>query len=272
MLQPLKLPVRASFLDSPSGPLCCVEFPAASAGAGVLVVAPIGEEMNKCRRMMALTARALQAAGLTTVLVDCHGTGDSAGDHREATVSLWRLDLVRAVQRLRELGASPVHVLAIRSGALLPDSTLFAHCGQGRLCLWQPMQSGRQVVTQWLRLAAAGEVVSGADRGGEQRVREALESRGHVEIAGYDVSREFIDELEPLELRSVLRLGWARIAWLEVAPDDAAPLTPAATRAIAAAEVPIESRAVGGEPFWATPEIATADSLILATRDFFTRP
>ena len=48
-------------------------------GAGVLIVAPMGEEMNKCRRMMALAARALQAAGLGALYIDCYGTGDSAG-------------------------------------------------------------------------------------------------------------------------------------------------------------------------------------------------
>jgi exosortase A-associated hydrolase 2 len=274
VLQPLKLSVRPRFLDAPSGPLFCVEFPAATPGAGVLVVAPIGEEMNKCRRMMALAARALQAAGLTATLVDCHGTGDSAGDHREATVALWRSDLQRAVRRLRELDADRVHVLAIRSGALLPDSTVLEGVSPGRLCLWQPVSSGRQVMTQWLRLAAAGDVVAGTERGGEQRAREMLDAQGYVEIAGYDISRDLAVGLERLELRPVLQLGWQRIAWLEVAAEDGAQLTPAATRALAAAgsDLPIESRAVAGEPFWATPEIATSNALIAATREFLVRP
>jgi exosortase A-associated hydrolase 2 len=253
--------------------LLCVEFPAqvaSAAGDGVLVVAPIGEEMNKCRRMMALAARALQSAGLSALLVDCRGTGDSAGDHREATVAGWRDDLRRAVQQVRALGAGVVHVLALRSGALLLDSSVLNGVDCGRLCLWQPMLSGRQVMTQWLRLAAAGDLIAGTERGGEQRARAALDARGYVEIAGYDVSRELADGIEKLELRTALQLPWREIGWLELVGDESGQLSPGAARAIAAAGtgVRITGRTVVGEPFWATPEISTSAALVAATRDF----
>ncbi len=54
---------------------------------------PFAEEMNKCRRMMALTAYALQAAGLDVLFVDLFGTGDSGGDFADGSLEVWRSDL-----------------------------------------------------------------------------------------------------------------------------------------------------------------------------------
>ena len=104
----------------------------------------------------------------------------------------WHDDLRHAADHLLDSGASVIHVLAIRSGALLLDANLIGDGARGRLALWQPVLTGKQVVTQWTRLATAGDVVAGADRGGEQRVRQLLDAQGYCEIAGYDVSRELV--------------------------------------------------------------------------------
>ena len=99
---------RPQFLEGSRGRLFCVEFPAPSArntGAAVLVVPPIGEEMNKCRRMLTLAARACQAAGLTALITDLYGTGDSAGDFRDGTVVQWRDDLHASMSHLLSGGA-----------------------------------------------------------------------------------------------------------------------------------------------------------------------
>ncbi len=277
-LQPAMPRVHPRFLDTPSGQILCVEYPPPGdwvSGAGVLIVAPIGEEMNKCRRMMALAAAAFQAAGLAALYVDCHGTGDSAGDHREATVTHWRDDLYRGVAELTQRGTKVVHVLAIRSGALLIDPGLVRDELRGRLALWQPMATGKQVVTQWLRLATAGDVVAGSDRGGEQRVREQLATQGYCEIAGYDLSSELVAQLEPLALRDVLELTWPNIGWFEMVGEEGGQLSPAAARSIAglgARAGAVQPRTIVGEPFWATPEIATSAALVAATRDFLVRP
>jgi exosortase A-associated hydrolase 2 len=277
-LQPAMPRVRPRFLDAPSGPIFCVEYPPAADArprAGVLIVAPIGEEMNKCRRMMALAAAALQSAGLAALYVDCHGTGDSAGDHREGTVERWRGDLRRGAAELTQRGVERLHVLAVRSGALLIDPELVPDDRRGRLALWQPMSTGKQVVAQWLRLATAGDVVAGKERGGEQRVRELLATQGYCEIAGYDVSAELIAQLEPLELRDVLRLPWRNVGWFEMVGDEGAQLSPAAARVIAALDSRagvVQPRTVVGEPFWATPEIATSAALVTVTCEFLVQP
>jgi exosortase A-associated hydrolase 2 len=272
MLRPSASEIRPHFLTGAHGPLFCIDFPAARGsgkGDALLVVAPIGEEMNKCRRMLALTARACQAAGISVSIVDPIGTGDSGGDFRDATVARWRDDLGTALEHVAA-SARRVHVLGVRSGALLFDPAVIERERRGRLVLWQPVITGRHVVPQWLRLATASELVAGAESGSEQRTRGRLREAGFIEIAGYDLSATLIAELEPLELKTVLR-DWQSAVWFELVADAGAGMSPAASRGIAAAAalgLDIDGRAVVGEPFWATPEIAVVPALADATRDF----
>jgi len=263
---------RPQFLEGSQGRLFSVEFPAPSAcdtGAAVLIVPPVGEEMNKCRRMLALAARACQSAGVTALITDLFGTGDSAGDFRDGTVTQWRDDLRESMTHLRSR-ATTTHLLAVRSGALLLDASI-APDSSTRLALWQPTLSGKQVVAQWFRLSAAGDLVAGTQRGSEQRAREQLAAQGFVEIAGYDLSQQLVRETEALDLRSVLAARWARAAWFEIVADATSGLSPAASRAIDAARgggLKIDAQTVVGEPFWATPEISVVPELVRATSDF----
>ena len=64
--------------------LCLFHAPAGVARSKVLYLHPFAEEMNKCRPMLALTARQLAARGVQVLAVDLHGTGDSSGEFRDA--------------------------------------------------------------------------------------------------------------------------------------------------------------------------------------------
>ena len=46
--------------------------------------------MNKARRMVAMQCRALAEAGGVAAVVDLRGTGDSGGEHGDATWDGWR--------------------------------------------------------------------------------------------------------------------------------------------------------------------------------------
>ena len=95
------MPLEAFFLPVASGRLFCLlhrpenETPAKGA---VIYVHPFAEEMNKSRRMAALQARAMAAAGYTVLQVDLLGCGDSSGDFGDAT---WE----SGIENLVEAGA-----------------------------------------------------------------------------------------------------------------------------------------------------------------------
>ena len=82
---PTAPPAEAFFLDMEPGQRFCLFHPPAGTCRGAaLYVPPFGEEMNKSRRMAALQARALAAAGFGVLQLDLYGCGDSSGEFAEA--------------------------------------------------------------------------------------------------------------------------------------------------------------------------------------------
>jgi exosortase A-associated hydrolase 2 len=245
--------------------------PVAPCDAAVLVAPPFAEEMNKCRRMLALTAAALGASGCPTLHVDLHGTGDSAGDFGDARWSGWLDDLGRASVWLRSTGARQIYVLGVRAGALLAtDLDCRPEAGFGGLILWQPVLAGAQHLTQLLRTRIAAAAIGAGTAAAETTatLRRELADRGRIEIAGYTIAAELADALDRARLDSAALPATARVAWFEVVASEEASLSPPAASLLAtwrAASIDAQSTLVTGEPFWATTEIAVVPRLVDAT-------
>ena len=255
------------FLAGTAGPLFALHFAAAGpAQHTVLVLPPFAEELNKSRRMIALAARALQTAGIEVLLLDLYGTGDSGGDFGDATLAIWRDDLRSATAWLAGRGVTRLDVLAVRGGALLLEG--FAPpsgVASGRVVLWQPVTSGRLMLTQFLRLFVAETM---ADGGPSRDARVLLASDGRVEVAGYTLSRELVSGLEGVTDPLTHADRWAGFDWLEVSAAGVNAPGAAAQRSIEAMRQRgqrVRELCVEGEPFWATPEIAVVPALVGAT-------
>jgi exosortase A-associated hydrolase 2 len=260
------------FLDGPVGKLFCLYFPRSAPGRArrsALVLPPFAEELNKSRRMVALAARALQRAGHDVLLIDLYGTGDSAGDFADGSLAVWRDDLACAVGWLASRGTTHLDVLAVRAGALLlPGISPPAGLANGRVALWQPVISGRTLVSQFLRLRVAAAI---GDAGAARPVpdgRATLRDSGRLEVAGYDLTEQLASGLEAIDDPLADAIQWERLNWLEVVSEGATEPTPASRRALAALRergATVDTAVVAGEPFWATPEIATVPALVDAT-------
>ena len=154
--------LRGRFVDGSRGALAVVMWtppPGVAARFAVLHVPAAFEEMNKSRRMVALQARAFAAAGGCVVSYDPSGTGDSAGDHGEATWARWRDDAAAAWTFMRIEFPVPGVLWGLRLGALLAASMAAdARFEPSALLLWQPVASGATYFNQFLRLAAASEI------------------------------------------------------------------------------------------------------------------
>ena len=234
----------------------------------VLYVHPLAEEMNKSRRMAALQARALAASGWLVLQVDLFGCGDSDGDFGDADWQRWLADVDEARDWLRtETGHEPV-LWGLRAGCLLASAAASRARARAELVLWQPVVSGRQHLTQWLRLNVASRLLdaSAADRSGTRELHARFAAGETVEIAGYRMAPALVAGLGNAELAPPATP--ARIAWLEVASgDDAsvAPVSAARIHAWRAQGHDASGHAVNGLPFWQTQEIAEADALVAAT-------
>jgi exosortase A-associated hydrolase 2 len=257
------------FLAGVAGPLFALHFAAQRKGRrGVLVLPPFAEELNKSRRMLSLAARALQRVGLHVLLVDLYGTGDSGGDFADATLSLWRDDLQRAAAWLSEQGVVGLDVLAVRGGTLLvQDLALPTGMARGSVVLWQPVLSGASLVAQFLRLRVAEAMTSEPDAKAPG-ARSLLEDTGRIEVAGYEITRELVAELESIGDPLARPDGWQEWSWFELAGPGVSGPSAATQRAIARLRergLRVREAVIEGEPFWATPETAVVPALIDAT-------
>lgn len=237
----------------------------------VVQVHAFAEEMNKSRRMAAIQARALAAAGLAVLQIDLLGCGDSDGDFGEATWSQWCNDVIAASQWLLKRHAhtsprAPLWLWGHRAGALI---AVDAACVLDRDCnflFWQPAIAGRSTLQQFLRLGTIGDWSKGEAPAATASLRGRLAAGEQVEIAGYALAPELALGLERARLTPSTRSG--SVAWLEMSSRPDPELTPASIAAIAewrqAGHV-VRAQVVQGPPFWQTTEIEDAPALIAAT-------
>jgi exosortase A-associated hydrolase 2 len=234
----------------------------------ILFVHPFAEEMNRCRRMAALQARAFADAGWSVLQIDLAGCGDSAGEFSEATWERWREDVIDSAAFLRERWGERLVLWGLRVGALLAAEAAQRIERVHGLVLWQPVLSGKQYLQQFLRLKAAAEMMAqtAGDRTGTQALREQLARGDAVEIAGYTVSSPLALGLEAAELQPPQNA--TRVAWLEVASTAGAELGPASRARVErwlGAGHDVHTRVVEGPQFWQTLNITEAPALIDAT-------
>lgn len=262
---------EAFFLEAPDGGQRYCLFHAASAAeprALLLYVPPFAEELNKTRRMAALQARELAAAGVAVLQIDLKGCGDSSGDFGEATWQAWLDDIALARQWLQARHPGrPLWLWGLRAGCLLASAAAQSQPSWSGQLWWQPPASGKILAQQWLRLKAAGEMLGGNAKAAMDQMRQQLAAGEPVEIAGYICAAPLILGLETATLQAP---GSQPLIWLELSRDAEAPaLTPVASKQIdswRAAGTPIAAEAVSGPAFWATTEIEEAPQLLQATR------
>lgn len=266
--------------DTPLGGRFVIHHAPAGVPAQALAVYvhPFAEEMNKARRMAALQARALAAAGLAVLQIDLLGCGDSAGDFGDADWDRWVEDVVAGVHWLRRQHAADAAAPApdlwlwgLRAGSLLAVQAAARLAAAGLRChflFWQPVPAGKLLLQQFLRLKAASELLSGQAREAMTELRETLAAGGTVDVAGYTLAPTLCQGFEQAVLQPPPALPAGRVIWLEVSAVAEPRVAPAGAAALAAwrgAGWHVHAQAVNGPMFWQTTEIEDAPALIEAT-------
>jgi exosortase A-associated hydrolase 2 len=274
---------QAFFLPAENGQRFCLFYPAQltsgkSPLGQVLYVHPFSEEMNKSRRMVAMQVRALAQIGFDVLQIDLLGCGDSSGDFGDASWTAW-VDDVRAGHRWLQAhaeAAAPgqMHRPALwfwglRAGCLLAAQAAHTFKEPCNFLFWAPTPSGKPLLHQFLRLKAAGDLVSGNAKAVMETMRAELSKGKAVEIAGYLLAPGLASGLEQAHLAPPpVNSPPTRVEWFELSTRDDASLTPVATKAISQwkeAGYVVRSHLVNGPAFWQTTEIGDAPALITAT-------
>lgn len=274
------MPADAFFLPADPGQRLCLLYRAQGGlqRGLVLYVHPFAEEMNKSRRMAALQARALSAAGYSVLQIDLLGCGDSSGDFGDATWQSWVADIVAACKWLRRhcddavpasAAPPPLWLWGLRAGCLLAVEAAKQLNEPCNFLFWQAPAAGKTLLQQFLRLKVAGDMLSGQSKGVMEAMRQQLASASPVEIAGYMLAPGLASGLEQATLSPPATTSEAQqLVWLELSTRDDASLSPASVKTIALwqqAGYIVNCRIAQGPAFWQTTEIEEAPALISAT-------
>jgi uncharacterized protein len=244
---------EAFFLTATTAPLFSLHWRGDNTHAPVLLLPPLLEELNKSRRQLNELARALNAAGYPVLLVDWYGTGDSAGELRDASWAQWQADVAAARQFLQQHYSRKPILCALRGGALLlpehPD------------CAWlacAPLLDGQQQLTQWLRLKLMAARMAGDVLSSEQLLQQI--ASGGVEIAGYFLAPALIDPMRQVRLSACAPSTRASRHLIEVTSSEQA--TPAMQ--VLQQTWSASWTGVAGDAFWQTTEISVCPALNVA--------
>ncbi len=250
----------AFFLDTPKAGqrFCLLHGDAAAARAGVLYVHPFAEEMNKSRRMAALQARVLAAAGLAVLQIDLHGCGDSSGDFADASWQSWCEDLDTARAWWRQRSNKPLMLWGLRAGCLLVSQAAQRWAEGSSQLWWQPPPQGKTLVQQWLRIRQTAEMVAG-QKTNTEALRALLAADGALDVAGYRCAQALLEPMGQAELAAPV----GPALWLEVSRNEQLSLLPASSKLLQSWQsAPVQSGVVHGPAFWQATEIEEAPDLI----------
>ncbi len=261
--------LRPFYLAGVKGPLLAIYY--APVGelhplGDILLAPPFAEEMNRCRAMVAMQARAFAQMGIGTLVLDPYGTGDSGGDFSGASWALWRDDLKRGIEWLRRHANGCRALWGIRLGAVMAAELALEDRGIARLLFWQPVVQGKQYFTQFLRIRIAAEM---ADRDGiktTDALREWSASGEIVEVSGYRIGPDLARQLDSVRLPDASDISSLHLSWFEVLASAETPCGNArAIDGYKSAGVTLDFVSVIGPAFWLIHERTVAPELIDAT-------
>lgn len=260
---------EAFYLPATDGGRFCLYSPAVGEWElGVLLyLHPFAEELNNSRRTVALQVAALSAAGYSVLQIDLFGCGDSAGDFGDATWPVWLDDVLRAVSWIKLRSKAPLWLWGLRAGCLLAAEAARSLNESVNFVFWQPATTGAQVLRQFLRLAVAGDALSGGGAGAMTRLQVEIEQGKSLEIGGYLLSAALAKDLKRVELVPPESPG-GRMFWLDVSRQQSAQLNPQSTQLLGAwqsAGFNSFAKVVHGSAFWQSPMALESAGLAAAT-------
>lgn len=253
------------FLTGTQGRLFAIRHqPDASQGTAIVFLPSGFEENNRSRHMVARQAREFRAQGHDCLLLDYYGTGDSDGEYGQARLDIWREDVVRVCDWLRDDGCERILLWGLRLGALLACDIARSADAEG-LILWSPTPSGGRFLDQWLRVAVASGLDQAGGKTSVSQLRTQLNGGETIEVGGYEISPHLAAQLDDLALKVINpRPCW--VEWIDVTPN-AQPnfASQSIGQTWQEAGLDVSLNAVTGPPFWSLMEPEWAPELTAMT-------
>lgn len=124
----------------------------AAHGEAILICSATAHEYERCHRATRQLAVQFARARYPALRFDYFGTGDSAGDYAEASLSRWRDDIAAAAAECRRRSRRrSLCLVGLRLGATLAAQAASALEGVTQLVLYAPVLDGTTLLEEWRR-------------------------------------------------------------------------------------------------------------------------
>ncbi len=167
--------------------------------ATVLFIPPFAEEMNRCRRLLALTSEMLADRGISSYVLDVPGTGDTPLPFHKASWGLWKKAVIDGFQYLNTNGAPKIYVAGLRLGAVLAVDALV---DKAPVIAINPVDGASQIRTLLRAKTIGGQESKQPVRMAD--LQNALDRGDTVEAAGYALSPELVKCVNAAALADIL--------------------------------------------------------------------
>lgn len=197
-------PVNPFFFGSSKSPLYGVYHPPRSvtgAAKAVLLCYPMGAEYMRAHRAFRQLTTLLTKGGAHVLRFDYFGTGDSAGEGTEATLSRWREDIGTAIEELTETAhVERTTVVGLRFGGTLAALATEGRKDVEQVVLWDPILDGAVYVREMLAVHEA-----------EQRARSARRGQPVAGVHGFPLTEALRREIGEISMERWVGNGVRRI-------------------------------------------------------------
>lgn len=198
--------IQAEFYQGAQGQLFRLIRTPETVQGHLLYLSPLFEQANQSRHMLTRSALNVYQQGLQSIIFDHFGTGDSAGELSEASLTLWQQDIISQLLKLKESTNLPIILsVTLSAGLLLNDTILTLVDG---IIFVQAEFNGKRFIQQFKRLALAAEMNNSVPT-------TLLVNEGELTIAGYVMKKSLCDQLsaQKMEILSTIKQPCAWFEW-----------------------------------------------------------
>lgn len=259
---------QAFFLSTPAGHLAAMHHrppPGVPCRTALLYIHPFAHELYHSRPVMAFVFRTLADQGVATLSIDLPGCGDSAGEFADARWDGWQAAVESGFEWLEQQSGVPVNVCGLRLGAALAlDLANRKDCRCEKVILLEPVLSGEEMMTQYLRLRVAFSGLRNlpGKRETTQDLRRRLAEGEQLDVGGYLLAPELVEAIDAVSLSKWRPASGKHIEWVHNRAT-ASHSSVAEAWTMASAQVTFHS--VHAKPWWVHTRAAASDYQDLAS-------
>ncbi|MCJ8322130.1 MAG: hypothetical protein MJK12_21050 [Colwellia sp.] len=186
--------ITAEFWPGPNGGLFRICRSPDKINGHILYVPPLFEDANRHRHVFTRSAISAYQLNFKSIIYDAIGTGDSQKNLVDVTLAMWHEELLAQIIQIRLTSDKPLVLCLPTSAVLLLTTEIINKVDV--LQLWQPEFNGKRFVQQFKRLALTQDLSS-------IKTYSLPSDDTIIEIAGYRLQHQLLDELTTQSLKSI---------------------------------------------------------------------